>query len=79
MPGGSDVWILNLQEGTDERLTFAPTTNESGQMFTSGDSRVVFGGPLPLSWKAADGRGVVEKLIPDDETSRRFPSAVSAD
>ena len=69
------VWIYDLARGTNTRLTFDSDKVGAGfPTWTPDGARVAFG--PPLSWKRADGIGIVEHL---DEAAGRFPQAFTPD
>ncbi len=80
--GATDVWTLDLERGTLNRLT-----NESGRttnpLWTLDGRRIVYGaereGRWGLFWRNADGTGDTELLVTLDDTSGLAPSAWSPD
>ena len=66
---GTDVWVINLQDGARNRLTSGQTFNDRWPLWPPDGSRVAFDGPQ-LSWRAADGTGPIEPLAENDGTNR---------
>ncbi len=76
---GQNIWIHDLVNGSDTRLTDAQDTSRF-PLWTQDSQRVVFGGGTfgDLAWKAADGTGEVDVLVSDPERGF-FPSSWSQD
>ena len=77
-PDGTDVWTSVVARGTRSILTPELGTDER-PLWTPEGERVVFRsvreGAEGLSWKAADGRGVVEPLLTvEDGQQLRIPT-----
>ena len=75
-PGGSDVWIYDLEREILTRLTFDPAT-DSFPVWTPDGQRIVFssgraGAGNNLFWKAADGTGQVERLTTNPNNQGAF-------
>ncbi len=77
-PGGSDVWIYDLEREILTRLTFDPATDQN-PVWTPDGQRIVFdsgrvGAAQNLYWKAADGTGQVERLTtsPNQQSAQSF-------
>jgi serine/threonine-protein kinase len=71
-PGGSDVWIYDLEREILTRLTFDPAADHHA-VWTPDGRRIVFdSGRVEtghnLFWKAADGTGQVERLTTSPTT-----------
>ncbi len=71
---GSNVWVYDLERGTEAPLTLGLERNLS-PLWTTDGVRIVWRSGSELVWKAADGTGAVETLAP----SNLIPFAWSAD
>jgi len=75
-PGGSDVWIYDLEREIPTRLTFDPA-QDHWSIWSPDSQRVVFdstrvGAPHNLFWKAADGTGPVQRLTTSPNTQGAY-------
>jgi len=75
----SNIWVYDIPGESLTRLTFEGINNMS--VWAANGSRIVFysrrAGPRNLFWKAADGGGVVERLITSEHPQE--PSSWSPD
>ena len=73
VPGNSDVWVYDLQRGTETRVTTDPGFDDR-PMWTLDGERVVFAstreGTSNLFWRSADGTGEVDRLTSSPNLQR---------
>ncbi len=80
---GNDIWVLDLSEGSMQRIISRPGFDGMGLWMPRGD-RIVFASgsdrPEEIWWAAADGAGQAEQLTPDRPgVGVRAPSSMTAD
>lgn len=79
--GSGDIWITDLERGTDRRFTFDPSQDPAGPIWSPDGTTIAFvaqrNGPWGLYRKPADGSGTDELLFESD--TPKIPMAWSPD
>jgi serine/threonine-protein kinase len=60
-PGGSDIWVYDVDRGTRTRLTFGAPSFEP--VWSPEGARIAFAGDFDVNWIPADGSATAQTLV----------------